>query len=146
MLSRRAALVFGIANLLTAAVVVLGVFVGLPARWAPVDTAAAALAVLELAGGAGLIMAAPWAARLAQAACAVALALGLGLVSALALTASWLSGVYGPVGFGGAVVLSLVAALALPYLVVLPAVQLIWLGPARSNAQGGTQAERETSG
>jgi hypothetical protein len=148
MLSRRAALVFGIANLVTSGVVVLGVFVGLPARWAPVDAAAAALAALELAGGVGLIMAAPWAARLARAACAVALALGLGLVSTLALTASWLSGVYGPVGFGGAVVLSMVAVLALPYLVVLPAVQLVWLGPSRQsprrNAPPGTQPDGET--
>jgi hypothetical protein len=48
-------------------------------------------------------------------------------VTVLAVTASWLSGVYGPVGAGGAVVLVLVAALALPYLVVLPVVQLVWL-------------------
>ena len=55
------------------------------------------------------------------------LALGLALVTVLAVTASWLSGVYGPVGAGGAVVLVLVAALALPYLVVLPVVRLVWL-------------------
>jgi len=137
MLSRRAALVFGIANSLTATLVLLGVFVGLPSRWAPVDVAALGLAVLELAGGVGLIVGAPWAVRVARAASAVALALGLGLITALALTASWLTGVYGPVGFGGAVVLSLVAALALTYLVVLPAVQLIWLGA--SSASGETK-------
>jgi hypothetical protein len=58
---------------------------------------------------------------------ALALVFGLVLVTALALTASWLSGVYGPVGRGGALLLTLVAALALPYLVVLPLVQLVWL-------------------
>jgi hypothetical protein len=71
---------------------------------------------------------------------AFALALGLALVTWLALTASWLSGVYGPVGRGGALLLAFVAALALPYLVVLPAVQLVWLRaiawsrPARESA------------
>jgi len=59
----------------------------------------------------------------------VALALGLFLVSVLAVTASWLSGVYGPVGAGGAIILTLVAVLALPYLVVLPVVELVWLRP-----------------
>jgi hypothetical protein len=61
----------------------------------------------------------------------VALALGLFLVTVLAVTASWLSGVYGPVGAGGALILTLVAVMALPYLVVLPVVELVWLRPAR---------------
>jgi hypothetical protein len=33
------------------------------------------------------------------------------------------------VGKGGAIVLALVAALAVPYTVVLPAVELVWLRP-----------------
>jgi hypothetical protein len=127
MLSRRAALVFGIADLVTAAVVVLGVFVGLPSRWAPVDAAAVVLTGAQVAAGVGLLAARAWAPRVARAASALSLALGLGLVTMLVVTASWLSGVYGPVGAGGAVVLVLVAALALPYLVVLPVVQLVWL-------------------
>ncbi|HEY8039929.1 MAG TPA: hypothetical protein VIF15_09060 [Polyangiaceae bacterium] len=135
MLSRRAALVFGIANLLTAALVAFGVFVALPARWWPVDGAAVALVALELGSGAGLLLRAPWATRVARAACAVALALGLFTVSVLAVTASWLGGVYGPVGMGGAVILVLVAALVLPYVIVLPLVQLIWLRP-RAEAKG----------
>ena len=131
MLSRRAAVVFGVADLVTAAVVVLGVFVGLPSRWAPIDVAAVALALLELASGAGLLASRPWAPRVARWASVIALALGLWLVAMLAITASWLSGVYGPVGLGGAVILALVAALALPYLVVLPVVRLVWLREAR---------------
>jgi hypothetical protein len=129
MLSRRAALVLGIADLLTAAAVGLGVFVALPARWWPVDVAAAVLTALELGAGVGLLVRATWAERAARAASAVALALGLFLVTVLAVTASWLSGVYGPVGAGGAIILTLVAVLALPYLVVLPVVELVWLRP-----------------
>jgi hypothetical protein len=127
MLSRRAALAFGIADLMTAGLVLLGVFVALPARWWPVDAAAAALGVLELGAGVSLLVRPGRAEPLARVASVAALGLGLFVVSVLALTASWLSGVYGPVGEGGAIIFFLVAALALPYLVVLPAVQLVWL-------------------
>ncbi len=65
-------------------------------------------------------------------ACVTALALGLFAVTVVAVTASWLSGIYGPVGRGGAIILALVAALALPYLVVLPVVQLVWLRPGKA--------------
>lgn len=154
MLSRRAAFVFGISDFVTAALVVFGVFAALPARWVPVDSVAALLAALKAASSATLLAAAKkaarsgapisgtsasdrWARRLVRAAASFALAVGLALVSALALTASWLSGVYGPVGRGGAVVLVLVAALALPYLVVLPAVQLCWFAPKSEVTAGG---------
>jgi hypothetical protein len=127
MLSRRAAVVFGIADVVTASLVVFGVFVGLPSRWPPVDGVAFGLTALLAVSGAGLLAGAAWSPGVARAASAVSLAIGLGLVSVLAVTASWLSGVYGPVGRGGAVVLALVAALALPYLIVIPVVRLVWL-------------------
>jgi hypothetical protein len=136
MLSRRAAVVFGVADLLTAALVLFGVFVALPARWWPVDVTGAGLGALELAAGVALLARARPAGVLARAASGVALALGLFTVTVLAVTASWLSGVYGAVGSGGAIILALVAALALPYLVVLPLVQLVWLRP-RAAAQPG---------
>jgi len=128
MLSRRAAFVFGTLDLVTAALTALGVFVALPARWAPIDATAAAVLALELGSSAALFSGASWAERLATVAAGFAFGVGLVLVTLLALTASWLSGVYGAVGRGGALVLVLVAALALPYLVVFPAVKLFWLG------------------
>jgi hypothetical protein len=109
------------------------VFVALPSRWWPVDLAAALLTGLQLSAGTALVARAAWAERLARVACAVALGLGLFAVGVLAVTASWLSGVYGPVGRGGAIVLALVAALAVPYVVVLPVVQLVWLRPRRKD-------------
>lgn len=136
MLSRRAALVFGIADVLTAALVAIGVFVGLPSRWAPVDVAAVVLIAVDLAAGVGLLASVSWGPRAARAASALSLAVGLSLITTLALTASWLSGVYGPVGMGGAVILALVAALALPYLVVLPVVRLVWLRGVKPLARG----------
>jgi hypothetical protein len=127
MLTRRAAIVFAIVDLSTGALLGSGVFFGLPDRWIVVDATAAALMLLQLSAGVGLLARAPWAARLASVASLASLVVGLGLVTVLALTASWLSGVYGPVGRGGGIILALVALLALPYLVVLPAVQLFWL-------------------
>jgi hypothetical protein len=129
--SRRSTLFFGAAHVATAAVVALGVFAGLPSRWWPVDAAAVLLVVTQGAAGAGLFASAPWAPRIARVAAIVALALGLFAVTVLAVTASWLSGIYGPVGKGGAIVLALVAALVLPYLVVLPVAELAVLQPRR---------------
>jgi hypothetical protein len=134
MLSRRASVVFGIADVVTASLILVGVFLGLPSRWAPVDACAVVLVLLDMASGAGLLWGAPWSARVARAASAVSLAIGLSLVTLLSVTASWLSGIYGPVGMGGAVVLALVAALVLPYLVVLPVVRLLWLREAGAKA------------
>jgi hypothetical protein len=122
--------VFGSLDFLAALVLALGVFAGLPSRWWVVDVPAAIVVGLLAGAGSGLWTRAPWGEALARIASKVALGLGLLLVATLALTASYLSGIYGPVGRGGAVVLVLVAALALAYLVALPASQLLWLGPS----------------
>ena len=134
MLSRRAAVAFAVGDLITAALVMVGVFVGLPSRWPVVDVPAVVLAALHTASGAGLLAGRGWGPGVARVASAVSLALGLLLITVLALTASWLSGVYGPVGLGGAVVLALVAALALPYLVALPVLRLVCMRGARGPA------------
>jgi hypothetical protein len=131
MISRRAELVLGVADAASAALIVFGVFVALPARFWPVDTVAVGLASLDVASAVGLFTGARWAGRVSSAGAIVSLAVGLALITTLALTASWLSGVYGPVGLGGAAILVLVAALALPYLVALPALKLVWTWPRR---------------
>jgi len=127
--TRAASLCFGVADLLTGALVAVGVFAGLPARWWPVDVGAGLVAGLDVAAGVALLAGVRWAPRLVRVACAVALALGLLTVTLAAVTASWLSGVYGPVGQGGAIILGLVAALVVPYAVALPLAQLVWLRP-----------------
>jgi hypothetical protein len=127
MLSRRAATVFGLADALTALVVAVGVFGGLPSRWWPVDGAAAMLVAAHGLAAFGLLGGTSWGRAFARVTAAVSLAVGVALATTLALTASWLRGVYGPIGAGGAVLFALVAALVLPYLVVLPAVQVVWL-------------------
>ena len=70
----------------------------------------------------------------ARVASAITLLLGLALVTTLALTVSYLAGIYGPVGRGGALILGLAAALGIPYVIALPAAQLVWLGRWRRGA------------
>jgi hypothetical protein len=128
--ARGPRIAFGVTNLTAAAVVGLGVFRGLPDRWAPVDVPAGVVIVLLSVSGAGLASGARWGAAAARIASIVTLALGVVLVCALALAASYLAGIYGPVGEGGAIIFTLVLALAIPYLVLLPALELYWLGRA----------------
>ena len=100
-----------------------------------VDAFAVLLAFLLAGAGAGLLADRAWARTVARVASFVVLAIGLVLIATLALTASYLNGIYGPVGKGGAVIMALSAALALPYLVVLPVAQLYWLGPREARAR-----------
>jgi hypothetical protein len=127
---------FGVVNLVSAALIGLGVFVGLPTRYWVIDVPAVVVIVLLGMAGGGLLARSAWGAPVARIASVVTLILGLVLVSLLAITASYLQGIYGPVGRGGALILTLVAALALPYLVALPAAQLVWLGPPSRTADG----------
>jgi hypothetical protein len=122
---------FGAVDLLSAVVVYVAVFQGLPTRYLPIDAAATAVILLLGIAGVGLLTKKSWAAMVARVASAVTLALGLALVTTLAVTVSYLAGIYGPVGRGGALILGLAAALGIPYVVALPAAQLVWLGPWR---------------
>lgn len=125
----RGRLFFGTANVASGLLLAWGVFSALPSRWWPVDVPAALSTALLLASGAALLGRHRYAGTLARLACLVVLALGLVLVAVLVATASWLGTVYGPVGRGGAAIFGIVLALALPYLVILPAAELVWLGP-----------------
>jgi hypothetical protein len=127
--SKKARIAFGVTNLGVAVLAAWCVFRGLPTRWWVADTGGAIVVALMAASGGALLANHRLAEPITRAAAAVVLALGLVLFAVLALTASWLYGVYGPVGKGGAALFVLVALLVFPYLVVLPAVLLAWVGP-----------------
>lgn len=126
---RRARIGFGVANLAVAIFVVAGVFRFLPTRWWVVDVGAVIVGLLLGSSGVALLAKAPVAEKLTRIASGLVLAIGLLLFTAIVGTAGWIGGVYGQVGASGAIIFGLVAALVLPYVVVLPAVELAWIGP-----------------
>ncbi len=130
-LSRRGRILCAVGSFTSSLVVAGGVFLGLPARWAPVDVTAVIVALACAASGAMMAANRGPKERVARVVNLAVLALGLVLVIVLAATAGYLSGIYGPVGKGGAGVLVVVALLAVPYLIALPGAQLLYLGPSK---------------
>ncbi|MGH7281194.1 MAG: hypothetical protein ACRELY_06710 [Polyangiaceae bacterium] len=133
----KSPMVFGVLDIIAALVIAIGVFSGLPTRWWPVDGAAVILIALLGASGVGLLRATPWCESLARIASRIVLAAGLVFLALVASSVSYLYGIYGAVGRGGATLFILVGALAFPYLFALPVVELLWLGPP----PGGKRAE-----
>ena len=116
------------AQLLLAVLVLSGVWLLLPARWAWVDVPATLLGVSCLVAAFALWRELPWAIRFARVVLWAELVLGSVACSLLAVSAAQLAGSYGPVGAGGAALLITIAVLCLPYLIVFPALQLRGLG------------------
>lgn len=114
----------GATQLLVGALVVVGVWAGLPARWWPVDVVGTALGAVGAASGVGLLVGARWSLTVARAAAWTVLVGGCTCVTLLALAVGHLWGLYGAVGSGGALLMGTIAALVVPYLVGLP---LLWL-------------------
>lgn len=110
-----------------ALLILAGVWLALPARWAWVDVPGTALGLACALAAAGLLARAPWAVRVARAVLWAQLIAGSLLVCLLGASMAQLAGAYGPVGAGGALLFGVIAALVLPYLVVFPALQLRWL-------------------
>lgn len=120
--TRRERRVFSALHIVTGAVVVVGVFMGLPVRYAPVDVLAGVLAMALFVSGFGLLARTRWSQRVARAVSWVTLVIGLSVTALLTITASHVAGLYGPIGRGGALIMVLVACLVVPYLVAIPVV------------------------
>lgn len=118
---------FAIGNISVALLVAGGVFLALPWRWWVVDAPACLAVVLLLASSVGLLMGKPWGARVLRASAAFLLVAGLALIAALTLAIAFLSGVHGVLGQGVAVGYLVLVAIVVPYLVVFPGVQLVWV-------------------
>ena len=121
-------------HLLLAVLMLFGIWVTLPARWLPVDVIGSALAAFGLVSVVGLVLGKRWGSALARVTSWALLSAGCVTVSALALTVAHLSGLYGPVGAGGGLLMGTMAALVLPYLVGIPVLQLVWLRPTADSA------------
>jgi hypothetical protein len=134
-LGKRARVAFGVANLGVAALVAVSVFRLLPARWWVVDVPSAIVALLLAASGVALLARRAQAEALTRLASAVTLAFGLALFAALVASSAAVAGTYGPIGRGASAIFALVCLLVLPYVVVLPAAELLWVGPRRASAK-----------
>ncbi len=130
-MKKKARIGFGLANLFVASLLASCIYFGLPTRWWVVDSGAAVVVAGLVMSGFSLLANHRLAVPLTRIVARVVLAVGLATVAILALTLSWLVGVYGPVGKGGAAIFGLVVLLILPYLVVLPVALLVWVGPWR---------------
>ena len=127
----RSHLLVAATQLFVAAVLGAGIWLALPARWWPVDVGGSALALACVGGAIGLVVGRPWGILLARVASWALLVSGCVTVTALAFSVAHLFGLYGPVGAGGSLLLGTIAALIVPYLVGLPALQLRWLTRGR---------------
>lgn len=109
------ALVFGLAG------------AALPVRYAFADVLLS-LVVVTVVGSSGVALFRPERALPAlRVGSLTLLGLGLFLIAVAALSAAYLRGIQGDYGRGGVLIMSLVLLLALPYLVVYPALSLLLL-------------------
>ena len=115
--------------LLTATLILCGVFLGLPTRYAPVDVGGGALGGLLALTSIALLVGHARGKMLARVASYVTLALGAIVIVMLASSAGYLRGAYGPVGQGGALIFVFVIAMVFPYTIALPCACLVWVGP-----------------
>lgn len=119
--------VYGVLDLFYGAVLGAVIFGVLPERHAVIDALGSASSLVLLTAGLALLLDAPWAARAARGACAVVLVLGVVLIGGVIGSVGFLHGIYGAVGELGVSVLCVIAALAVPYTIVFPLLQLAHL-------------------
>jgi hypothetical protein len=118
---------FAVGNALLAIVMLAGVFGGLGMRWWVVDVPSVCVAALLLLSSFGLARTTRWAAAALRACAILELVVGLLALAALGVSAAYLGSVHGELGRSGQMTFILGITLLLPYLIVYPSVQLLWL-------------------
>jgi len=127
-------IVFGILNALSALVLLVGVFGVVQPRFWALDVPAATIALVELLSALGLLARLPWALRALTVSAWVSFVLGLTLVTLIVITIVFLRGIHGDYGIAALAVSSLIVALLVPYTVLLPALELLWLRRQRTES------------
>jgi hypothetical protein len=123
----RVGVTFGVLNAVVGLLLLTAVFVVVRTRFLLLDLPVVVVAALDLASAVGLLLRARWALRVLRVAAFAAFGFGLALVAALVLTLAFLRGIHGDMGLVGTAISALIIALAVPYVVALPALQLLWL-------------------
>jgi len=129
----RVRVTFAALNALAGVVLLVAVALVKPRFWL-LDLPVALIAFTDLACAAGLFLNARWQFLALRIAAWVSLGAGLLLVALVVLTISFLRGILGDYGVAAMAVCGLVIALLVPYTLLLPIVELLWLGPARAEA------------
>ncbi|HYQ03533.1 MAG TPA: hypothetical protein VER96_32895 [Polyangiaceae bacterium] len=120
-------LTFGVLNALSALVLLVGVFGVVQPRFWALDVPLATIALLELVSAVGLLAKLKWALRALTVSAWVSFVLGLLVVSLILLTMVFLRGIHGDFGVAGLAISGLIIALLVPYTVLLPGLELLWL-------------------
>ena len=118
---------FGVLNALCALVLSVGLFGVIQPRFWALDVPLSIIALLQLVSAVGLLAKLPWALRALSVAAWVSFVLGLVIVFLIVLTMLFLRGIHGDYGVAALAVSGLIVALLVPYVVVLPALELLWL-------------------
>ncbi len=117
---------FALGNGTIALVIVLAVLVGWPVRSWILDLPSLALAGLMLVSAVGLVRASSWRLQALRVAAGAGMFVGLVAALALAIAASYLIIAQGPRLYDGRT-LVLITALVLPYMLLYPGAQLLWV-------------------
>jgi hypothetical protein len=123
----RVRIIFGVLNGLVALILLVGVFGLMQPRFWAVDVPSGLLAAVELVSAIALCARRPWALRALSLAAWVTFVGGLLLVGLIVLTMVFLRSVHGEDGLVATAVSGLVVALLVPYTLLLPVAQLLWL-------------------
>jgi hypothetical protein len=128
----RVRVAFGVLNVVSAAVLLVGVFVVAEPRFWALDVPALLMALVELASAVALLARLPWALGVLSVAAWVSFVLGLALVFLIVISMVFLRAIHGDSGVAALAVSGLVVALLVPYVVLLPALELLWLKGQRA--------------
>ncbi|MFO0679653.1 MAG: hypothetical protein U0169_24205 [Polyangiaceae bacterium] len=127
-MKRVPAILFGGGNLFSAILVTASAFLTIHEFDAWVHGPALVLAGTSALSGVALLVAPERGRKVARLAATALLVTGVLSVLALVGAIAFLSEVSGPVGTGGVLIFTLLTVLVVPYVVVLPLAQLVWLG------------------
>jgi hypothetical protein len=123
----RACIVYGLLDLLMAALYLLLFLKLVPSRSPSFTAVAVGISGLLAAGGIGMFVRAPWGKKVAAAASVTMLIACLALITLLAFSAAYLHGIYDGIGQAGSAFALLAAFLAFEVVGLLPALQLAHL-------------------
>jgi hypothetical protein len=132
----RAQLLFASLNALAGLIWLIAAFALIDLRYWALDAAAISLASLEWLSALALYLRLSWALRALRVAAWLTFAVGLVVVALVVLTMTFLRTVHGEDGAAASLLSGLVVALIVPYALVLPVAQLLWLGRRRDEALG----------